>query len=74
MNPISHIDIFRLVSCHVVSHTDAVARIAPAQQSDISIDAMEPRRERRVQIRALFTGTLLFLPVLAAYLVACSSH
>jgi len=51
---------------------DADARAA--DQRAVAAKAVEPHDERATQIKGLVVGTLLFMPFLLAYAVACASR
>jgi hypothetical protein len=60
MSPFSQIDISRIVN----------RAAGQAAVTETSVEAVE----RVTQFRALLTGTLLFLPFLAAYFLACGGR
>jgi hypothetical protein len=71
MSPLSLIDTSRLVARHIVPQSHAGApEVSKVERAESS----KPQIERRTQIGALVTGTLLFLPFLAAYVIACASR
>jgi len=66
MSPFSQIDISRMLN--------RVAGQANADCASVMQPSVERRDERQVQVRALVTGTLLFVPFLIGYFIACAAR
>jgi hypothetical protein len=65
----------------LIDHSQLLDRVqtlysfAPAaDQHAETVKAVEEHDERAAQIKGLVTGTLLFMPFLIGYFVACASH
>jgi hypothetical protein len=71
MSPRLLIDTSHLVVRSLVPLTDTGASEAHKVER---AESSKQQSERRTQIRALVTGTLLFLPFLAVYAVACAGR
>jgi hypothetical protein len=71
MSPRLLIDTSHLVVRSLVPLTDTGASEAYKVER---AESSKQQSERRTQIRALVTGTLLFLPFLAVYAVACAGR
>jgi hypothetical protein len=63
----------------LLSRTQTLYSFAPdaetfATDARVAAMASEQHNERAAQVKGLVTGTLLFLPFLIGYFIACASH